>query len=155
MACVVAVSAAGPRSNMDNYDGSYMVDAQPLMQPIFVGMKMILTKNLNKQIGFVNGMGAVIQNMDRYGIEVLTEQNKTIMVHPWTAEDRRVHFPFRVGYASTLHKVQGATLEHVTMWLDVRNMPAAAYVAISRVRRDEDWRYIGNVCVHHFTPAQY
>ena len=61
----------------------------------------------------------------------------------------------RNGYASTLHKVQGATLEHITVWLDVRNMPAAAYVALSRVEFDANWRYVGNPGVHHFTPARF
>ena len=64
------------------------------------------------------------------------------------------HFPMRVGYASTLHKVQGATLPHITLWLDIANMPAAAYVALSRVEHDADWRFVGNPCVHHFTPAR-
>ena len=49
-----------------------------------------------------------------------------------------MHFPFRVGYASTLHKVQGATLQHVTLWLDKADMPAAAYVAISRVHTADE-----------------
>ena len=60
----------------------------------------------------------------------------------------------RLGYASTLHKVQGATLDHVTLWLDIPNMPAAAYVALSRVRRDKDWRFVGDPMIHHFTPAR-
>ena len=62
--------------------------------------------------------------------------------------------PMRVGYASTLHKVQGATLPHITLWLDIANMPAAAYVALSRVQHDADWRFAKNHCVHQFTPAR-
>ena len=65
------------------------------------------------------------------------------MVHPWTSDAWTTFFPMRHGYASTLHKVQGATLSHITMWLDVANMPAAAYVAMSRVQYDRDWRFIG------------
>eukprot|EP00972_Heterocapsa_arctica_P016202 2389607-Heterocapsa_arctica.AAC.1 len=101
---------------------------------VFLGMRVVLTKNLNKSIGFVNGMGAEVLGMDTHGnILVLTEQGIRISVHPYTEEDRTVHFPMRLGYASTLHKVQGATLKHVTIWLDVPNMSAAAYVALSRV----------------------
>ena len=55
-----------------------------------------------------------------------------------------MHYPFRLGYASTLHKVQGATLEHITLWLDIPNMPAAAYVALSRVEYDANWRFVGD-----------
>ena len=64
------------------------------------------------------------------------------------------HFPMRVGYASTLHKVQGATLLHITFWFDIANMPVAAYVALSRVEHDADWRFVVNPCVHHVTPAR-
>jgi hypothetical protein len=46
-------------------------------------------------------------------------------------------------------------LKHVTLWLDVANFPAAAYVALSRVEYDAHWRYIGNPGVHHFTPARF
>ena len=60
----------------------------------------------------------------------------------------------RLGYSSTLHKVQGATLDHITLWLDVPNVPAAAYVALSRVREDANWQFVGKVTVHHFSPAR-
>ena len=66
-----------------------------------------------------------------------------------------MHYPLRLGYASTLHKVQGATLKRVTMWLDVANFPAAAYVALSKVQHDRDWRFVGNPGVHHMTPAKF
>ena len=59
----------------------------------------------------------------------------------------------RVGYACTLMKVQGANVDHLTLWLDVPNVEAAGYVALSRVRRDADWQYVGDPGVHHFTPA--
>ena len=64
-----------------------------------------------------------------------------------------MYYPLRLGYASTLRKVQRATLPHVTLWLDVANMPAAAYVGISRGEKDGHWRYVGDPGVHHFAPA--
>ena len=67
-----------------------------------------------------------------------------IMVHPWTDEHRVASFPFRLGYATTLHKIQGATLRHITLYLDLANMPAAAYVALSRV----PWWARGSIKVH-------
>ena len=98
-------------------------------------------------------MAAVVLGMDKMAVLVRTEQGRVLSVYPWTSEERWTYYPFRLGYASTLHKVQGATLEHVTLWLDVRNMPAAAYVALSRVEWDANWRFVGNPSVHHFTPA--
>ena len=43
--------------------------------------------------------------------------------------------------------------QHITLWLDIPNMPAAAYVALSRVEYDANWRFVGDPWVHHFTPA--
>ena len=100
-------------------------------------------------------MGATILGMDGTNVVVRTEQGRRLAVHPWTSESHIVHYPMRLGYASTLHKVQGATLGHVTLWLDVANMPAAAYVALSRVEYDANWRFVGNPGVHHFAPARF
>ena len=143
-----------PESNPDNYWGSKMVTHEPLDTPIYLGARMMLTKNLNKEIGYVNGMGCRVVGIDQDAILVRTDQGKLISVYPWTSEEHVVHYPLRLGYASTLHKVQGATLDHITVWLDIPNMPAAAYVAISRVRYDSAWRFLGDPGVHHFTPAR-
>ena len=44
-------------------------------------------------------------------------------------------------------------MPHVTMWLDRPGQRAAAYVAMSRVRRDQDYKF-GGVCKRkHFLPA--
>ena len=151
----LAVVPADPESNVENYVGGRMVSEQPLEVPIYPNARIILTKNLNKAIGFVNGMGATVVGTQQGNVMARTDQGVLLAVHPWTSENRVVHFPLRLGYSSTLHKVQGATLPHVTLWLDVANMPAAAYVALSRVEYDANWRYVGNPGVHHFTPARF
>ena len=151
----VATVPSDPESNVQNYEKGKKVRDEPAEIPIYVGMKVILTKNLNKAVGFVNGMGAEVLGMDRGNIIVKTDQGRRLAIHPWTSEEKVVHFPLRMGYASTLHKVQGATLAHITLYLDVPNMPAAAYVALSRVQRDDNWRFVGNPGVHHFTPARF
>ena len=44
------------------------------------------------------------------------------------------YFPLVAGYASTVHKVMGQTLKHVTLVFDLRMLsPAVGYVALSRV----------------------
>ena len=152
----LAIVPADPESNTANYKGSWMIAAEPMMTPIFLGMRITLTKNLNKAIGFVNGMGATVLSMDAQNVYVRTDQGRRFNVHPWTDPETYVlHFPFRVGYASTLHKVQGATLSHVTLWLGIAKMPAASYVALSRVEYDANWRFVGDPGVHHFTPARF
>ena len=94
----------------------------PFEASIFVGARVILTQNLNKSIGFVNGMGATVLGMDGDSIIVKADQGRRIAVHPWTSEARVEHFPLRLGYSSALRKVQGMTLTHITFWLDVPNM---------------------------------
>ena len=142
--CYVDVAADGDEEN-----------EKPMQVPVYRNMRVTLTKNLNKKIGFVNGMGATVIDMCRSGILVVTDQGKRIMVHKWTNEWNIAAYPFRLGYANTLHKVQGATLKHITLWLDLPNMPAAAYVALSRVQKDLDWRFIGDPSRHHFSPARF
>eukprot|EP00973_Karenia_brevis_P087085 12076901-Karenia_brevis.AAC.1 len=79
-------------------------------------MRVTLTKNLNKQWNFVNGMSATVTHMGC--------NDDHIIIH---GEQRRaVYFPLRLGYSTTLMKVQGSTLEHITFWYDVlRVVPAA------------------------------
>ena len=48
---------------------------------------------------------------------------------------------------------QGAELPHVTIWLDRPGQRAAAYVAMSRVRRDKDYKFGGKYKRKHFLPA--
>ena len=144
-----------PEANVENYVGSKQVREEPLLLHVYEGMRIILTKNLNKLIGFVNGMGATVLRMGQKGLFVRTDQGVPITIHPWTSPEKVTHFPFRLGYASTLHKVQGATLADITIWLDIPNMPAAAYVALSRVEYDANWRFIGDPGIHHFTSARF
>ena len=47
---------------------------------------------------------------------------------------RQEYFPIVPGYATSIHKVMGQTLQHVTLVFDVRMLsPAIGYVALSRV----------------------
>ena len=75
------------------------------------------------------------------------------MVYPWTDEYRVTYLPIRLAYANTLMKMQGATLKHMTVWLDVK-ADAAGYVALSRVQYDRDWQYVGFLTRHHFEAAK-
>ena len=44
------------------------------------------------------------------------------------------YFPIVAGYASTVHKVMGQTLQHITLAFDIRMLsPVIGYVALSRV----------------------
>ena len=150
-----------PEENLWNFKQGQHVAYEPEYLDIHVGMRLVLTRNIDKARGFVNGMGCVVRTMRRHGLEVLTDQQQALVVYPYTdvhhwpdgSYSKVTFFPIRLGYATTLHKVQGATLDHATIWLDVANIEAAGYVALSRVRTDADWQFVGQLTTHHFTPA--
>ncbi|CAE7406987.1 unnamed protein product, partial [Symbiodinium pilosum] len=129
--------------------------------PIYQGMRVTLTRNLQKEQNFVNGMGCTVLGIQRNSVLVRTQCGNVLSVFPYTDDEiflrgqqrRATYLPLRLGYAVTLMKVQGATLPHITLRLDVPNVEAAAYVALSRVQRDKDWRFLGHLTRHHFTPA--
>ena len=155
-----AVALGDPEDNLDNYDGrGRQIGWEPARLPIYVGARVTLTRNLDKPRDFVNGMSAKVLGIKGNSVVVQTKTGKVLTVFPYTDEEvedptwRRTFLPMRLGYAATLQKLQGATLDHATIWLDVANIEAAGYVALSRVRKDADWRFMGHMTPHHFTPA--
>ena len=91
-------------------------------------------------------------------IVVETETRQVLCVYPVTDDDvpvgRVTYYPVRAGYADTVHKFQGAELPHVTFWPDREGCPAAGYVALSRVRKDEDYLLGGYIKPEHVVPAR-
>ena len=86
-------------------------------------------------------------------LQVLTRTGKSLSVHLYTDPDTGcTFFPIRLGYACTIYKMQGATLPHVTIWIDHPSR-ACAYVAMSRVRKDSDYLFGGVYRREHFMPA--
>lgn len=150
-------------SNLDNYDDAGKLKTGRLLGAptnIYSGLRVFLTKNMDKQADFVNGMAATIEAYDAHSkcLEVLTRTGKRLAVHMVTTEledGRRVSsFPVRLGYACAIPKVQGMTLPHITLWLDTPCCRAGAYVAMSRVSTDQDYLIAGPVTPKHFMPAK-
>ncbi len=127
---------------------------------IFEGQRIFLTRNLDKGHDFVNGMPAIVDAFegDASCQLVTTSTGRCLAVHLYTEEVENrgnvTFFPVRVGYACTIQKIQGATLSHVTAWLDRPGCRAAAYVALSRVQMDTDYLLAGRLTPKHFVPAQ-
>ena len=98
------------------------------------GMKVILTRNCNKSIGFVNGQQGIVKYF-RYSTIIIELPNKScIAIYPSLDVSKELSYPMQPFYASTIFKVQGDTLEHITVWFDSKIMAnGAAYVALSRV----------------------
>ncbi len=111
------------------------------------GMKIRLTRNVDKERGFVNGALAEVEQILAKGVFVVkTPSEVRILVHPITM-DGKTFVPFCYGYAMTIRRSQGSTLEQVGLWFD-HKYPADrgyAYVGASRVRRAIDLWLIGKV----------
>ncbi|CAE7038715.1 unnamed protein product [Symbiodinium natans] len=149
--------------NPVNYDDTgKLLDRlpQPLHLTLHEGLRVRLTRNVDKPNDFVNGMAAVVLGFDprRHAIVVETESKHCLCVYPITTDDvpggRLTYYPVKLGYADTVHKYQGAELSHVTFWPDRPGCPAAGYVALSRVKRDADYLLGGCVKPEHFLPAR-
>ena len=83
--------------------------------PDVFGLGVVFTKNIDKQTDYVNGMAGVVEGVKSVGVRVRTDTGYTVMVFPWTDEFRNTFLPIHLGYSSTLLKVQGATIPHMTM----------------------------------------
>ena len=149
-------------TNMENFDaaGDVVSDRAPQAErtPVYAGMRVFLTKNLNKRDDFVNGMQATVEDFDAGSrcLRVLTASGKRLSVFPVTetvGKYKVTFYPLRIGYAGTVQRIQGMTLEHVTVYLDAPGCRAAAYVALSRVEYDHQYLIAGDVHPRHFVPA--
>lgn len=111
-----------------------------------VGMRVRLTQNLDKDRGFVNGAIGIVQRVLRKDVFVLkTDAGVLLLVHPIKQRGRKF-MPVTYGYATTIRRAQGATLELVGVRFDRRLADHGyGYVAVSRARRRADVYLIGNV----------
>lgn len=148
-------------SHPQNYrDGKLkpLEELTPGELPIYIGMRVYLTRNVRKDIDFVNGMAATVEHYDHHtkALRVLTRTGFRVSVFPWTDTDLGglTYYPVRAGYASTILKFQGAELPHVTAYLDAPGIPGAAYTAMSRVKYGRDCLLAGVLYPEHFTPAK-
>lgn len=149
-------------SNSENYleDGSMKApqDCQPLRIPCFEGMKLFLTKNVDKDRDYVNGMRATVESFHRASkaLYVITDSQHRLAIRPWTdvSLGNRTYCPIRFGYASTVIKMAGAELPHAILWLDRPHVPGAAYTGMSRVAYGSNLLLGGNLSPEHFTPAR-
>ena len=111
-------------------------DKTPVAVQVQFGMQCRLTRNINKDAGLVNGAKCVVLNITEHGIRVETNTGCVVIRHFY--QNGRKFLPLARAYASTLAKMQGTTLEHITIMPDVIRVPAAGYVAVSRVRSLSD-----------------
>ena len=145
----------------ENYNNGALKPAaelRPSQFPVFKGMKAFITKTLRKDLDYVNGMEVTVQGWSQpnRAIRVVTKTGRTFDITRWADPDmdHLAYYPLRVGYASTILRMAGAELQHVTVYLDVPHVSAAAYTALSRVATLKQVKLGGKLTRDHFAPAR-
>ena len=98
-----------------------------------------MTRNFDKQRGFVNGaLAAICESLDgnRVFTARLLNSGNMILIHPME-EDGARFLPCCYGYATTIRRAQGADIFHGCLYMDNRWHTAArgyGYVGVSRFR---------------------
>ena len=125
------------------------------------GITVRLTRNLDKDRGFVNGAIGVVKRILHYDegrpivFTVRLATGTMVLVHPiW--QKKRLFLPCTYGYATTIRQAQGATLTHGCTWFNHCYEPERGYgyVAACRFRtksgiylygaiRATDWLPVG------------
>ena len=110
------------------------------------GLYIRLTRNLDKDRGFVNGAIGVIEVVLDADVGVFLLRLTTgtlVLVHP-IVTDGVTHLPCAFGYATTIRRAQGSTLDAGCLFFDHCYPPERgyAYVGVSRFRTKQ--------CVYHY-----
>ena len=106
--------------------------------PIYKGMRVMITRNRDKQRNIVNGQIANVHTFHNGTILLKLPGNKLVATSP-SPNGSRTCYPFRIAYGTTMCKAQGQTLEKAILWFDIDHIPpGTGYVALSRVRRLTD-----------------
>jgi hypothetical protein len=124
------------------------------LTPLHYGERIMVTYNIDKQRGLVNGKvghivrvcaGALFANFGADGVQVI----------PQFTLENGTHYTVVRAHALTIAKSQGATLPHVTLYMEEHmRAPAVGYVALTRVRSLDDLLLVGFPTRSFFTPLK-
>ena len=121
-------------------------------------MRIVVTQNLDKHTGVVNGQLTNIVNNENNNLILQFPNGKTTFTYPvtTTSEDglSRVHYALNPAYSMTICKTQGVNIKKLIVWFDCPTVPKGmGYVALSRVRKSEDIKILTPMAADQFTPA--
>lgn len=116
-----------------------------------IGAQVMLLVNYDVSLGLCNGSRGVVVNIVE-DIPIVNFLNGCCIPVPhytWDIEDsddlilRIIQIPLKIGYATTIHKSQGSSLDYVEIDLTDIFDYGQAYVALSRVKKLEGLSIIG------------
>ena len=143
----------------EDYLGQIFIDAKGDVAPmhIYRSARVMVTDNLMKSEGVVNGAFGIVLSLSRDCLVVLLDNGIEAAIHKVAFERPHggyyVAFPVTHGYACTLAKMQGHTVTNgLAVWPDC-SVPAAGYVAVTRVRAPEQLLWIQRPTPEFFIPA--
>jgi ATP-dependent exoDNAse (exonuclease V) alpha subunit len=111
-----------------------------------VGAPVIILAN-NPSAGYANGSQGVVTHMDWEHVEVRLSAGRTVEVKrkTWEIDDVKGDLmgtvdglPIHLGWAATIHRAQGMTLDAVKTDVATCFEPGQAYVALTRTRSLDD-----------------
>ena len=128
-----------------------------------------LTRNCDKQRGFVNGaIGEIVTVLSPNCFTVRLKTGTMVLVHPICGNKEVPFLPCTYGYATTIRRAQGMTLNRGCVFFDLAFPPdrGYAYVAVSRFRtragvyhfgryRRSDWLPVGEAVEGEQTQRSY
>ena len=122
------------------------------------GILLRLSRNLDKQRGFVNGaLCTVLESLSGNSVIVaqLLGTGNLVLIHPME-EDDQVFLPCCYGYATTIRRAQGASLDMGCIYFDQRKHVAGrgyGYVAVSRFKSRAGCHLFGKLRRSDFLPV--
>lgn len=108
-----------------------------------VGCRVMLVRNLNSDIGLVNGSMGIVKEIGKQCVNVIFDHIKNkpveIVELEWKNELGRIscvatQIPLIVAFSSNIHKLQGSTLNEANMDLSKCFCFHQVYVALSRIK---------------------
>ena len=115
-------------------------------------MQLYLTKNVCKEDDYINGMLCTVeaylpaQDM----LRVRAQTGHRLAITCWTDADKQGAVDLGMPAPSTM---QGDDSAHITVYLDLPGMPAAGYMALSRVATSDCYLHAGRPCHARALPA--
>ena len=83
------VVSGGPEANPNNYNGAAQVAGAPMSTPIIAGMKVMPTRNTNKEVDYVSGMKDIVHGVCGVGVRARTRTGFELVVYHWSGEWHR------------------------------------------------------------------